>query len=575
MIPRIPIVVALIGLLALLAPSAVPAQEGQEAQAAEETVAAPDSVADILSGAMSDEEKISAINRLILLNPRNSDLYNNLGVVYAEREDWLLARDAFISAVQCDPRQPASHRNLGMVMVELDQIETAVIEFEAYQNLSTDGGRDAHKMIGDAWRRAGDVPTALQAYETGLRAYGEAFGPGSAELVMAQALTLEETGDTAAYEALLRRYAPRARDYAGAADGAPTDQAGRAAQAIVARLLRIIADDAALMTDAGMHAEAAAAYEEAMEIAPDHDELLPLAASAWFEAGETMKAKVLARRATLESPDRPGGWKARGRIAEAEKRPRDAIEAYRKAWELDGTQTDVAARIGAIYLALGDNINARKFMGAVASDPDTPPEILYNYALSLQREGDHELALRPLRRVVRDAPSMDPAWRALASSLRTTKRFDEAARAYGKAFALTGDPRLSFQRGYCLQRCDRPLEAAEAYEGALALDPTDARSRYNLGLVLISAGEYADALDAFRILGETEPESYRIHFNSGVCHHNLGQHEEALIAYETALDLDETSAVWNNMGLVFDALGEKVEAKRCYREGKRLKAEGK
>ncbi|MBU1071748.1 tetratricopeptide repeat protein, partial [bacterium] len=366
-----------------------------------------------------------------------------------------------------------------------------------------------------------------------------------------------------------------ARDYLATAGGEPTDPAGRASLAITSRLLKIIVDNAGLMTESGLHAQAAAAYEQAMEIAPDREELLPLAAFAWFEAGETMKAKVLARRATLESPERPGGWKARGRIAEAENRPQDAIAAYRRAWDLDPAQNDVAARIGSLYLSLGDNTNARKFMGAVASDPDAPPEILYNYALSLQREGDHELALRPLRRVVEYAPDMESAWRALASSLRHTQRFTEAAGAYGTAFALAGDPKLAFQQGYCLQRCDRPLDAAEAYRRALALDPADTKSRYNLGLALISAGEYAEALEAFRALGELETDSYRVHFNTGVCQQNLGRHEEALIAYEAALEIDETSAVWNNMGLVYDAIGDKVEAKQCYAEGKRLETEGK
>jgi tetratricopeptide (TPR) repeat protein len=537
--------------------------------------APPDSAADILGSALSPEEKIRALNDLIRLNPRNPDLYNNLGVIYAEQEEWVPARDAFIAAVQCDPRQPEAHRNLGMVMAEMGQVDMAVTEFQAYQKFSTDGGLDAWLMIGDARRDAGDVPAALAAYEEGLRAYGGAYGPGSAELVIARALLLEESGDTAAYEALLRRFAEPARDYLAAAGGSPVDQAGRASEAIVARLLQIIVDNAALMSEAGLHAQAAAAYQEAMDLAPDKQELLPLAAVALFEAGDVMEAKVLAKRATLENPAAPGGWKARGRIAEAEKRPHDAIEAYRRCWELDDTQTDVAARIGQIYLSLGDNVGARKFMGAVASDPDTPPEILYNYGLSLQRDGAHELALRPLRKVVEREPAMESAWRALAASLRSTERYGQAAEAYGRAFALGGDPRLAFQQGWCLQHDGRPLEAAEAYERALALDPDDTRARYNHGLSLMAAGEYADALASFQLLGLMEPDSYRVLFNTGVCHQNLGQHEEALLAYESALDVDETSAVWNNMGLVYDAMGDKEDAKQCYEEGKRLKSEGK
>jgi len=550
----------------LVVPAAFsPAQEG---------LASQDTLGDIMTSDLSDDDKISALNELLLLNPRNADLYNNLGVIYAEQEDWVLARDSFIAAVQCDPRLPQSHRNLGMVMAALDQPALAVAEFEAYQRFSRDGGLDAYKMIGDAWRTAGDAPVAMESYRNGLAAFGGVFGPGSAELIMAQVLLLEETKAVEDYEALLRKYAAPARDYLASTGGEAVDSVGRAAQAISTRLLRIFVDDARLMSEAGSYVMAAQAYEAAMAIAPDNEDLLPLASAAWFDAGETMKAKVLAQRATMESPERPGGWKARGRIAEVETRPREAIEHYRKAWDLDPTQNDVAAKIGQLYLSLGDNANARKFMGLVASDPDTPPELLYNYALSLQRSDDHELALHPLRKVVERRPEMVAGWRALASSLRSTKRYGEAARTYGKAFALDNDPKLAFQQGYCYQRIDKPVKAADAYRLSLAMDPTNARTYYNLGLVLIKAGEYRDALETFAVLDEIEPDSYRIRFNTGLCHQHLAEHDEALTAYELALDIDETSAVWNNMGLVYDAMGDKIEAKECYEEGKRLKAEG-
>ena len=565
MISRTQLQIAMTALLLLTASPAV-SQEG---------TAPPDTIVDVMSSDLSDEDKISRLNELILLNPRNADLYNNLGVIYARREEWITARDAFITAVQCDPRLPESHRNLGLVMTHLDMPDMAISEFEAYRSLADDGGLDAYKMIGDALRQAGRDEEALQSYRDGVEAYGGVFGPGSAELIMTQLLMLEETGAAETYETVLRRFAEPARDYLAATGGEPVDPAGRAAQALTQRMLALYVEDARTMSRSGLHAEAAAAYEAAMAVDPENEELLPLASVAWFEAGETMKAKVLAQRAVMEHPERPGGWKARGRIAEFEKRPRDAIADYRKAWDLDPEQNDVAAKIGTLYLSLGDNANARKFMGQVASDPDTPPELLYNYALSLQRSGNHEMALHPLRKVVERRPEMATGWRALASSLRKTKRYDEAARAYGKAFDLDNDPKLAFQKGYCLHCAKRPAEAADAYLLAVAMAPTETKYRYNLGLALMAAGDYKEALAAFTELAELEPESYRVLFNTGVCHQNLGQYDEALTAYEQSLDVEETSAVWINMGLVYDAMGDKTEAKSCYEESDRLKEAGK
>jgi tetratricopeptide (TPR) repeat protein len=77
----------------------------------------------------------------------------------------------------------------------------------------------------------------------------------------------------------------------------------------------------------------------------------------------------------------------------------------------------------------------------------------------------------------------------------------------------------------------------------------------------------------FTRLGVLEADSYRVHFNSGVCLFNLERYDEALQAYEAALELDETAAVWTNMGHVFDRLGEKAEAQHCFKEARRLQGE--
>ncbi len=53
-----------------------------------------------LAPELSVEEKIAQINAKILANPKVAENYNDLGVLYTEKADWALARDAFISAVQ-------------------------------------------------------------------------------------------------------------------------------------------------------------------------------------------------------------------------------------------------------------------------------------------------------------------------------------------------------------------------------------------------------------------------------------------------------------------------------------------
>ncbi|MBK9303438.1 MAG: tetratricopeptide repeat protein [bacterium] len=537
--------------------------------------APPDTSEVILRDDMSDDEKIAALNRLLVLNPRNSELYNDLGVIYAGREDWLAARDAFIAAIQSDPRAPASHRNLGLVMTKLEMYDMALSELDTYRRLALDGGGDAWKLIADARRRSGDPQGAAAAYESGLEAYGQVFGPDTCDLVMGRLALAEAASDQATADALYERYAPGARDLLAATGFVPADRTGLAARALLDRALRRRIEAAQAEAREGRHAAAAAQYEAAMGLDPNRQDLLPQAALAWHDSGDVMKAKVMARRATQDHPERPDGWRALGRIAEAENRTQDAIAAYTSAWDLDDTQNDVAAKIGTLYLRAGDNVGARKFMGAVVSAPDTPAEILFNYGLSLQRSEDHKLAVPPLTKAVEKDPELIGAWKALAASLRQLERWHEAAAAYERALAKDRDPKLAFQLGTCLVKDERPGDAIAAYRLALDLDPVYTKAWSNLGIVQMQIGDYAGALDTFRTLAALEDDVYRARLNEGVCLYQLGRYEESLAAYEQALALQETSAVWENMGHVFDKLGDKQGAASCFKEGKRLKAEGK
>lgn len=537
--------------------------------------APPDTSEVILRDDMSDDDKIAALNRLLVLNPRNSELYNDLGVIYAGREDWLAARDAFIAAIQADPRAPASHRNLGLVMTRLEMYDMALSELDTYRRLAPDGGGDAWKLIADARRRSGDPQGAAAAYESGLEAYGQVFGPDTCDLVMGRLALAEAASDQATADAVFARYAPGARDLLAATGFVPADRTGLAARALLDRALRRRVEAAQAEAREGRHAAAAAQYEAAMGLDPNRQDLLPLAALAWHDSGDAMKAKVMARRATQDHPERPDGWRALGRIAEAENRTQDAIAAYTSAWDLDNTQNDVAAKIGTLYLRAGDNEGARKFMGAVVSAPDTPAEILFNYGLSLQRSEDHKLAVPPLTKAVEKDPELPGAWKALAASLRQLERWHEAVAAYERALVKDRDPKLAFQLGACLVKDERPGDAIAAYRLALDLDPVYTKAWSNLGIVQMQIGDYAGALDTFRTLAALEEDVYRARLNEGVCLYQLGRYEESLAAYEQALALQETSAVWENMGHVFDKLGDKQGAASCFKEGKRLKAEGK
>ncbi len=527
---------------------------------------------DVLNSMAPPEQKIITLRAMSAQDPRNAAIYNDLGVVYAELEQWVPARDAFISSVQADPTAPDVHRNLGLACSNLDQADMAVSEFRAYQRLAADGGIDAYRLIAQALQRVGRFDEAETVLREGLQKLDAFFETENARLLTGLIAILDRSDRQDDVGRLLEKDLDRIRDLERRARDGGDAEAVSLTGALVTRLAVKYARDAEIMAESGLHAEAAQTYEKAYALDQRRGgELLPRIVESWLAAGEPGKAKMASGLAARDFPDDPGVWQAKGRIAEQEGRLREAVAAYEKAAELAPGSVQIYARVGSLYLRLGENEKARRFMAKAVSDPETPPEMVFNYALSLIRDDKHSLAVAPLQRVVRERPEMESAWRALAGSLRQIKHYSQAVEAYRRVLEFGDDPRIFLQLGYCLGKLDRHDEAVEAYGRAVELDPAYEKAHYNLAVTLVSAGRWEEALEALTAYREMEPDSYRVFFNTGVCLYNLGRYDEAVDAYDQAISLQPTAAAWNNLGLVYDKLGDKGEARRCYKEAKKIK----
>jgi tetratricopeptide (TPR) repeat protein len=96
------------------------------------------------------------------------------------------------------------------------------------------------------------------------------------------------------------------------------------------------------------------------------------------------------------------------------------------------------------------------------------------------------------------------------------------------------------------------------------------QARYNLSLSLMDVERYEDAIASFDLMAEQEPGSYRVYYSQGLAYYYLGRYEEALESYDQAADDKETPALLNNIGLVYDKLGNKKEAQKWYKMAKEL-----
>jgi tetratricopeptide (TPR) repeat protein len=258
-------------------------------------------------------------------------------------------------------------------------------------------------------------------------------------------------------------------------------------------------------------------------------------------------------------------------VAEKELKYQEAVDAFVRAKQLGYGGSDLDLMIGDLYMKLGQSDKARRFLAAGVADANAPPEVVYNYAVSLIREKKYSAAVAPLQRVVAELPEMPQAWQALASALRMNKQYGEAVPAYEKALTFGDDPKLWFNLGFCQSRSNQEEAAVESYRTALALDPTFKEAYYNLGRTLMSQNQYEDALTVMADHLMIEPDSYRILFNQGFCLYQLGRFEDSIQQYELALEQKETADVYNNIGLAYDKLGDKEMDQTYFREAKGLR----
>jgi Flp pilus assembly protein TadD len=108
------------------------------------------------------------------------------------------------------------------------------------------------------------------------------------------------------------------------------------------------------------------------------------------------------------------------------------------------------------------------------------------------------------------------------------------------------DPRFASDLGAALAQSGRWQEAADAYERALALDPSPATA-LRLGSVYRRLERPRDALAAFeraRALGDDSPATY---LGLALARRGLGQRDEALRAVEDGLQRHPSDSALNKL----------------------------
>jgi tetratricopeptide (TPR) repeat protein len=140
------------------------------------------------------------------------------------------------------------------------------------------------------------------------------------------------------------------------------------------------------------------------------------------------------------------------------------------------------------------------------------------------------------------------------------------AKKYGEATAIfegyterrPGNAWGYYMLGLSAWKSGDLMKSEQAFEKSLSIDPHHVKSLVNESRVFIEQKRHDDAIDRLTRAANIDSESAEVYRLLGRSYHAKGQTDEAVEAYQTAIELNDRD-VWsmNNLGLVL------LEAKRA------------
>ncbi len=223
---------------------------------------------------------------------------------------------------------------------------------------------------------------------------------------------------------------------------------------------------ARFLADEGHWSAAVDVAETALQVHADDELLLQAAADAAFELGEERRARPHLRKL-------------------AEQRPRDAVVRYRLGWiELQLAESAIASPFPS-----ADRTAAREAIDAgLASAHES-----FSAAVALD-SADFEALLGLGRTLYVRAERFPVSVEENAPNAARTEAFRESLAVYRKSRRMdAGRPEGWFAEGLIHLRLDAPRQAAEAFQAALAVDPTHLPSLLEAAHLAVQQGEGVDA----------------------------------------------------------------------------------
>ena len=155
--------------------------------------------------------------------------------------------------------------------------------------------------------------------------------------------------------------------------------------------------------------------------------------------------------------------------------------------------------LGRAVAAMGELDRAAKhYEQALEQTPESKP-LLFSLGGLYQKMGANEKAEEVYRRVLSLYPKDAEGHVCLGNVLLAQKKFELAAKEFSAALETDRGNAVAWRNlGFAELRAGAPFSAVKTLERAVALDPTNALARFDLGMAHAAVAQQAEAQKAFR-----------------------------------------------------------------------------
>lgn len=220
-----------------------------------------------------------------------------------------------------------------------------------------------------------------------------------------------------------------------------------------------------------------------------------------------------------------------------------------------------------VFNERGEVIGIATFIVKGSQDPESSRNLNFAVPVDMVKDKVSATTVTPLKDLrSEDYGDTSDYWISIGNKLTGSGKYTEAADAFEKALEIDPSNAEALNRlGVANMKQKKYKEAIGLFKKALALGSKTAWIYSNLGLAYIEAGMYKEAIDPLEQAVSIMPDLEAAHYNLGIAYKKLDMRKEAVASFKNAISINPGSGDAHfGLGLTYMDMGDKAAALEEY-----------